>query len=53
MYRPNIDYTYNVGTGDLTFVTIPAAGTVIIANAQGYFEYANTLFQIRRFKRRA
>ena len=43
MYRPNIDYTYNVGTGDLTFVTIPAAGTVILANAQGYFEYVNTL----------
>jgi hypothetical protein len=43
MYRPNIDYTYNVGTSDLTFVTIPAAGTVIIANAQGYFEYVNTL----------
>jgi hypothetical protein len=43
MYRPNIDYTYNVGTGDITFVTVPAAGTTIVANAQGYFEYVNTL----------
>ena len=43
MYRPDIDYTYSVGTGDLTFVTIPAAGTVILANAQGYFKYVNTL----------
>jgi len=43
IYRPNIDYTYNVGTGDITFVTIPAAGTTIVANAQGYFEYVNTL----------
>ena len=43
LYRPNIDYTYNVGTGDITFVTIPAAGTTIVANAQGYFEYVNTL----------
>jgi hypothetical protein len=43
IYRPNIDYTYNVGTGDITFVTVPAAGTVIVATAQGYFEYVNTL----------
>ncbi len=43
LYRPNIDYTFNSGTQQLTFVTVPAQGTVIVVNAQGYFEYVNTL----------
>lgn len=43
LYRPNIDYTFDTGTQDLTFATIPAAGAVIIVNAQGYFKYVNTI----------
>lgn len=44
-YRPNIDYTYNVGTGDITFAagSNPIAGAVILCNAQGYFKYVNTI----------
>ena len=42
-YRPNIDYTFDTGTKDLTFSTVPTAGAEIIVNAQGYFEYVNTL----------
>jgi len=41
--RPNIDYTFNAGTQQLTFVTVPAAGIGIVINAQGYFKYVNTL----------
>ena len=41
--RPNIDYTFNSGTGVLTFVTVPASGAIITAVAQSYFEYVNTL----------
>jgi hypothetical protein len=41
--RPNIDYTFNGGTGVLTFVTVPASGAVITVTAQGYFEYVATL----------
>jgi hypothetical protein len=43
LYRPNIDYTFNTGTTELTFVTVPAAGTVIVINAQSYFELVDTL----------
>jgi len=43
IYRPNIDYTFNIGTGDLTFVTVPAAGAVIIVNAQQYFKFVDTV----------
>ncbi len=43
LYRPNIDYTFNSGTQQLTFATVPAQGTVIVINAQGYFEYVDTI----------
>ena len=43
LYRPNIDYTFNSSTKQLTFATVPTQGTVIVVNAQGYFEYVNTL----------
>lgn len=43
VYRPNIDYTYDAGTGDLTFTNVPLVGSVLLCNAQGYFEYANTI----------
>ena len=43
LYRPNIDYTFNNGTKQLTFVTVPSAGAVIVVNAQSYFEYVDTI----------
>jgi hypothetical protein len=43
LYRPYIDYTFNNTTKDLTFTTVPAQGAVIIVNAQGYFEFVNTI----------
>ncbi len=43
LYRPNIDYTFDNNTQELTFVTVPPAGAVIVVNAQGYFEYVDTL----------
>jgi hypothetical protein len=43
LYRPNIDYTFNNSTQELTFVTVPPAGAVIVINAQGYFKYVNTI----------
>ena len=43
LYRPNIDYTFNIGLQQLTFVTVPPAGSVIVVNAQGYFEYVATI----------
>jgi Pyruvate/2-oxoacid:ferredoxin oxidoreductase gamma subunit len=44
LYRPNIDYTFSTATQDLTFTgTGPAAGSVIIARAQSYFTYVNSI----------
>jgi hypothetical protein len=43
LYRPNIDYTFNNSTKELTFVKVPAQGTVLVINAQSYFEYVDTL----------
>ena len=43
LQRPNIDYTFNTGTLDLTFVTVPAQGAVIIARAQGYFIFVDSI----------
>jgi len=43
LYRPNIDYTFNDNTQELNFVTVPPSGTVIVINAQGYFEYVDTI----------
>lgn len=43
LYRPNIDYTYNTGTGDITFIRVPGAGTIVLCNAQSYFEYVDTI----------
>jgi len=43
LYRPNIDYTFNTTTQELTFVTVPAQGTSIVINAQSYFVYVETL----------
>ena len=43
LYRPGIDYTFNTGTKDITFVTVPAAGTLITVQAQSYYDYVDTL----------
>ena len=43
LQRPNIDYTFNAITQDLTFVVSPARGSEIFVRAQGYFEYVDTI----------
>jgi len=43
LQRPNIDYTFDSGTQDLTFVNSPARGSSILIRAEGYFEYVDTL----------
>jgi hypothetical protein len=43
IYRPNIDYTFNIATNELTFVTVPAAGQSITAEAQSYFKYVGSI----------
>jgi hypothetical protein len=43
LYRPNIDYTFNNSNGDLTFVTVPTVGAVILINAQQYFKFVDTI----------
>jgi hypothetical protein len=43
LQRPNIDYTFNTSTGDITFTVNPAYGAVIVVRAQGYFEYVNSI----------
>jgi hypothetical protein len=43
LQRPNLDYTFNTTTDDLRFENVPPAGSVIIVNAQGYFEYVSTI----------
>jgi hypothetical protein len=43
LLRPNIDYTYNNGTGLLTWINAPAGGVTIIVRADKHFVYVNTL----------
>lgn len=43
LLRPNIDYTFNSITQDLTFVSSPAAGSTVVVRAQGYFQLVATL----------
>ena len=43
LLRPNIDYSFNTGTLDLTFTTIPSAGSAIIVRAESYFRYVSSL----------
>jgi hypothetical protein len=43
LLRPNIDYTYNSGTGLLTWVNAPAGGVTIVVRADKHFVYVNTL----------
>lgn len=41
--RPWIDYTFDSGTGQLTFLTVPAAGAIIFVRANTYWQYADTI----------
>jgi hypothetical protein len=45
LQRPNIDYSFNTGTGDVTFAAAsnPPAGATILVRAEGYFEYSGTI----------
>lgn len=45
LQRPNIDYTFNNSTKDMTFVAAssPAAGATILVRAEGYFQYSGTI----------
>ena len=43
LLRPDIDYTYNNGTGLLTWINAPAGGTSIVVRADKHFVYVNTL----------
>lgn len=43
LLRPYIDYSFNDVTKDLTFINIPPAGSILVANSQEYFEYVDTL----------
>jgi len=43
LQRPDIDYTFNASTKQITFLTVPGLGTNILARAKGYWLYASTL----------
>ncbi len=43
LQRPNIDYTFNTSTKDVTFLNSPASGTSILARAKDYWLYVDTL----------
>lgn len=38
LQRPYLDYTYNTGTKQITFTTLPAAGTTIVVTAADYWQ---------------
>lgn len=41
--RPNIDYTFNATTKDLTFINVPVAGANIVVSAKTYYQYVTSL----------
>jgi hypothetical protein len=43
LLRPNIDYTFDTATKEITFVNSPAAGASILARAQGYWQFVDVL----------
>ena len=43
LLRPNIDYTFDTTTKEITFVNSPAAGVSILARAQGYWKFVSQL----------
>lgn len=43
LQRPNIDYTFNTSTKQITFVTAPGSLDYVKIRAQGYWEYVGAL----------
>jgi hypothetical protein len=43
LQRPNIDYTFDNTTKDVTMINSPVQGARIVARAKGYFEYVDSL----------
>jgi hypothetical protein len=43
LQRPNIDYSFDTNTLEITFLTVPADGAVIIVRASTYWQYVDTL----------
>ena len=43
LQRPNIDYTFNASTKQITFTTAPGSSDVVIVRAKGYWQYVDTL----------
>lgn len=43
LQRPNIDYTFNIATKQVTFATAPGSSDVVIVRAKGYWQYVDTL----------
>ena len=43
MQRPNIDYTFDSNTQEITFLNSPADGTAIIVRAASYWQYVDSL----------
>jgi len=41
--RPHIDYTFNAGTQDLSFLVNPGAGAIIKVRADSYFNYVGEI----------
>ena len=43
LQRPNIDYTFNPSTKQVTFAVAPGSSDVVIVRAKGYWQYVDTL----------
>lgn len=43
LQRPVYDYTFDTVTRNITFVTVPPVGAVIVATAQSYFDYIDEI----------
>lgn len=43
LQRPNIDYTFNTSTKQVTFAVAPGSSNVVVVRAKGYWQYVNTL----------
>lgn len=43
LQRPNIDYTFNTATKEVTFTTAPDTAEVVVIRAKGYWQYVGAL----------
>lgn len=43
LQRPLIDYTYNTGTGEITFVNVPATGSLVSVTVKDYWKYTGSI----------